>query len=59
MRVKDGRTINPDRVSQLSAIQESVSGLLQEINSPTQEEQKRAATVRQKLLLAKAQLAGV
>jgi hypothetical protein len=59
MRVKDGRTINPDRVSQLSAIQESVSGLLHEINSPTQEEQKRAATVRQKLLLAKAQLAGV
>jgi hypothetical protein len=59
MRVKDGRTINPDRVSQLSAIQESVSGLLHEINSPTQEELKRAATVRQKLLLAKAQLAGV
>jgi hypothetical protein len=59
MRVKDGRTINPDRVSQLSAIQDSVSGLLQEINSPTQEEQKRAATVRQKLLLAKATLAGV
>jgi hypothetical protein len=59
MRVKDGRTINPDRVSQLSAIQESVSGLLHEINSPTQEEQKRASTVRQKLLLAKAQLAGV
>jgi hypothetical protein len=59
MRVKDGRTINPDRVSQLSAIQDSVSGLLHEINSPTQEEQKRAATVRQKLLLAKATLAGV
>ena len=59
MRVKDGRTINPDRVSQLSAIQESVSGLLHEINSPTQEEQKRASIVRQKLLLAKAQQAGV
>jgi len=59
MRVKDGRTINPDRVSQLSAIQNSVSELLSEINSPTEEELKRAATVRQKLLLAKAQLAGV
>jgi hypothetical protein len=59
LRAKDGRTINPERVTQLSAIQDSVSALLAEINSPTEEEEKRAATVRQKLLLAKAKLAGV
>lgn len=36
MRAKDGRTINADRVSQLSAIQAEVSGLLAQITATTQ-----------------------
>ena len=59
MRRGEGRTLSKDRVDQLSALNALVSAVIADATAPTQEEEKRAAIVRQKLLLAQATLAGV
>jgi hypothetical protein len=59
LRKAKGSRLGDARLNQLLALQAKVSALIADAQAPTEEEQKRAATVRQKLLLAKAQLAGV
>jgi hypothetical protein len=59
LRKAKGSRLGDARLNQLLALQAKVSALIADAQAPTQEEQKRAATVRQKLLLAKATLAGV
>ena len=59
MRRGEGRTLSKDRVDQLSALNALVSAVIADATAPTQEEEKRAAIVRQKLLLAQATLRGV
>jgi hypothetical protein len=59
LRKAKGSRLGDARLNQLLALQAKVSALIADAQAPTQEEQKRASIVRQKLLLAKAQLAGV
>lgn len=59
LRKEKGKRLGSDRLEQLSALNALASAVIADATAPTQEEEARAATVRQKLLLAKATLAGV
>jgi hypothetical protein len=59
LRKAKGSRLGDARLNQLSALNALVSAVIADATAPTQEEEKRAAIVRQKLLLAQATLAGV